>query len=185
MGGIVDPKTGEIIWDMRVPVVDQVRHYGAHPPRAIAAMRCSPIDVDWKFDGHGEPVNTVFELACPCGGVLFTATCNVDTDEEVCSPIAIRCDACAESRVIFDIGEHGYDAEVNHDEGDDGEGPYDLETVAVDEPFEVVVRFEYPSDHLGDPEWSGREHDLFSWFTLLARDPETKQLEHLYEFECA
>jgi hypothetical protein len=49
----------------------------------------------------------------------------------------------------------------------------------------VVVRFEYPSEHLGDPEWSGREHDLYSWFTLLARDPETKQLEHLYELECA
>ena len=37
----------------------------------------------------------------------------------------------------------------------------------------------------GDPELAGREHDLYSWFTLLARDPATKQLEQLYELECA
>lgn len=185
MGGIVDPKTGEVIWTLHVPVVEQVAHYRAHPPRCLDGLRATPIDVDWKFDGHGEPVNTVFELACACGGSQFVAMCYADDHEEVCSPISLHCGACDAVYEIFDSGEHGYDGEAGDLPGDEGDGPYDLETREVDEPFEAVVRFEYPSDHLGDAQWAGREQDLYSWFTLLARDPATKKLEHLYDVECA
>ena len=185
MGGIVDPKTGDVIWTLHVPVADQIAHYRAHPPRSLEGLRATPIDVDWKFDGHGEPVNAVFELACACGGTKFCAMCDADADHMVCSPISLHCDACEAVYEIFDSGTDGYDGEAGDLPGDDGEGPYDLETHEVDEPFEAVVRYEYPSDHLGDPDYAGREHNLYSWFTLLARDPETKKLEHLYDFECA
>lgn len=170
----------------RVTTAEQIAHYRAHPPRALAGLRATPIDVEWTFDGHGSPVNSVFELACGrCGAMKFVAMCDATDEGEVCSPIALHCDACEEVYEIFDSGVHGYDGESGDFSGDEGDGPYDLETTEVDEPFEVIVRYEYPSDHLGDPQWVGREHDLFSWFTLLARDPTTKQLEHLYDVECA
>jgi hypothetical protein len=50
----------------------------------------------------------------------------------------------------------------------------------------VIVRFEFPSDHLGgDDQWKGREQDPFSWITFVARDAETGELEFLFDDECA
>lgn len=85
MGGTVDPNTGEVVWEMHVPLADQLAHYRAHPPRAIAALRASSVDVDFAFDGHGEPVNAVFELACPCGSTRFVAVAGIE-DGEVSTP---------------------------------------------------------------------------------------------------
>ena len=170
----------------RVTVAEQIAHYRAHPPRALAGLRATPIDVAWTFDGHGKRIDCVFELACgACGATKFVAMCNATDEGEVCSPITLHCDGCKAAFEIFDSGKHGFDGESGDFTGDEGDGPYDLETTEVDEPHEVVVRYEYPPDRLGEPRYAGREHDLFSWFTLLARDPTTKQLEHMYDFECA
>jgi hypothetical protein len=186
VGGIVDPKTGEIIWEMHVPLAEQLAHYRANPPRAIRGLRANAIEVDWRFDGHGEPVNSVFELACPCGGTRFTATCGLDEDGRSCSPIAIECASCETKHDVFDEAKHGYDAELGMAGSFEPVGSDDLVSTDVDAPHEVIVRFEYCSDQLGDPGRQGeREHDLFSWFTLLARDSETKQLAFLFDAECA
>lgn len=43
----------------------QVAFYRAHPPRALGALAATPVDVDFPFDGHGEPVNAfVFDDEC-------------------------------------------------------------------------------------------------------------------------
>jgi len=185
MGGTYDPTTGQMVWTMHVPLADQLAHYRSHPPRAIRELRAMPVDVDFRFDGHGEPVDVAFELACPCGGTRFDVTCGLDEDDEPAPPIELECGACAASYKIFDDNEHGYDAELNSVERQAPELIVDLDPADIDLTPELVVRFEFPSDHLGDPQYAGREHDLFSWFTLLARDPETKQLEFLFDAECA
>jgi hypothetical protein len=61
----------------------------------------------------------------------------------------------------------------------------DFELAEVPSPHEVIVRFEYPSEHLGGGDHDGREHDVFSWITILARDPRTGTLAQLFEDECA
>jgi hypothetical protein len=189
MGGTVDPETGEIIWTMRVSAAEQLAYYRSHPPRALSPLRVTPTEqLDWRFDGHGEPINSIFELACSCGSKLFNATCGVDSreDENLTSPpIGLECDACESAFVLFDPSEHGWDAVMCGGRFEDPEGFDDLCGNEVSSPHETVVRFEYASDSLGDPELTGREQDVFTWFTLLARDARTKRLEQLFEWECA
>lgn len=188
MGGTVDPKTGQITWHMNVPLAEQLAFYRSHPPRALGRLRATAVEhIDWQFDGHGEPVNSIFELACPCGAKLFTATCGVDASDdgnEVCPPIGLECGACEAAFEIFDPSKHGWDGVMCGDTFDEPGGYDDLEG-DIQAPHEIVVRFEHGSDTLGRPELVGREQDVFTWFTLLARNPETKELEQLFEWECA
>lgn len=188
MGGTLNPKTGQIEWDFHVPFDEQRAYYAAHPPSALAGLTATPIDVEFPFDGHGEPVNAVFALTCPCGGDLFIVACWVE-DNEIRPPISIECAACEASHEIFDPTRHGYDAVAGGlpaDPPSDDSYPDDLTHDDIDVPHQVLVRFEFPSDHLGgDAEWKGREHDLFSWITILARDPKTGALAFLFDDECA
>ena len=73
MGGTIDPKTGEVVWQMHVPAAEQLAYYRSHPPRALSGLRATPIEVEFQFDGHGEPINSIFEVACPCA---FTPASN-------------------------------------------------------------------------------------------------------------
>lgn len=188
MGGTVDPETGKIVWEMHLPVGDQLTYYRAHPPRALQSLQAKPCEADWQFDGHGEPVNVVFELTCPCAGTLFNVSCGVDEDGTPCAPIRLECSACEMEHEIFDAEEHGYDAELNDTPHEEPPAHDDLES-DIEAPHEIVVRYEYPSEQLADPKgdiaWRGREQELFSWFTLLGRDPASKRLTFLYESECA
>lgn len=188
MGGIVDPKTGEVKWEMNVPLAEQLAFYRGHPPRALAKLSAAAIEeLDWTFDGHGEPVNSIFELTCSCGSKLFTVTCGIEAGEdvnEVAPPIGLECSACEEAFDVFDPSQHGWDAVMCGDTYDEPEA-YDELVGEIDAPHEVVVRFEHASDTLGDPDLEGRAQDVFTWFTLLARDPATRRLEQLFEWECA
>lgn len=188
MGGTVDPKTGKLVWEMHVPLADQLTHYRAHPPRALETLRVTPCEADWQFDGHGEPVNVVFEIACPCGGTRFHVSCGVAEDETPCPPITLACAQCLAEHEIFDAAKHGYDAELNSPPLEQPPAFDDLES-DIASPHEIVVRYEYCSEQLANPHgdvvWRGREQDLFSWFTVLGRDPDTKRLTFLYESECA
>jgi hypothetical protein len=188
MGGTVDPKTGEVVWEFHVPLAEQRAFYDSHPPRALAGLTCAPIEppAGFKFDGHGEPVNAVFTLACPCGNKLFMVSAWFK-DDEVRAPISVECSECDRDQEIFMSGRHGFDGELNPFESraEDDEFPDDLVPQDVEAPHEVIIRFEYPSDHLGDPQWKGREQDLFSWITIVARDAETGELSFLYDEECA
>jgi hypothetical protein len=188
MGGTVNPKTGEIEWDFHVPFDEQRTYYAAHPPSALTALKATPIHVDFTFDGHGEPVNAVFALACPCGHDRFMVVCWIE-DSEVRPPISIECAACEAEHVIYDPTRHGYDAVAGGLPADPLDGDVWQDEIwpeGIDVPHQVLVRFEQPSDHLGgDPDWKGREQDLFSWITILARDPETGTLAFLFDDECA
>jgi hypothetical protein len=97
-----DPKTGEVMWEAHVPLAEQPAFYNSHPPRVLEGLTCTPIEppLDFEFDGHGEPVNAVFALACPCGNRRFTVVAHFD-DDEIRSPITIECSACERDQVIF------------------------------------------------------------------------------------
>lgn len=189
MGGVVDPSTGQIVWEMKVPLSEQLAFYRSHVPRALGQLRATPIEqIDWQFDGHGEPVSSIFELACSCGGARFHVTCGVHTSDDAAvaaPPISIECDACKATFEIFDASEHGWDAVMCGARHDEPEAYDDLVCDGIDAPHELIVRFEHASDTLGDPALAGREPDVFTWFTLLARDPGTRRLAQLFEWECA
>jgi hypothetical protein len=178
MGGTVGPD-GKIVWEMHVPLDEQLGFYRSHPPRALASLVCTPVDVDWRFDGHGEPVNSVFGLACGCGGKQFWVLAPLNEGDVPYSPVVLECDGCDSQYIVFDGSKHGWDGELGSHSANDDHVPVDLA-----EPSEVIVRFEYPSDVLGDDEWKGREQDLFSWITLLVRN-DKGQLGMVFEQECA
>jgi hypothetical protein len=187
MGGTLDPTTGEMIWTMHVPLDAQRAHYHAHPPRALAGLRATPVEVDWAFDGHGEPVNAVFALACRCGSADLVAVGGLDEDDAVAPPISLECLACDAVFTVFDAAQHGWDGELSA-VAQPVPVVFDEIETALEPPHDIVVRYEYCSDVLGDtaqPELRGREHDLFSWFTLLVRDPENGKLALAFDAECA
>ena len=184
MGGTYDPETGKIVWELRVPVEEQVAFYRAHPPRALDGLTARPVELpDHPFDGHGEPVNVAFELGCECGCATFCATGWVNDDDEIGPPVTLYCDACEREHEIFDPARHGYDAEISEGASEDTEGHPD-DFPEPDPPYGVIVRFELASDVLGDDEWKGREQEVFTWITIVARSPDGT-LTTLLDWECA
>src|SRR5262245_902583 len=130
MGGTVDPKTGEVVWNFRVPLEEQRVFYASHPPNALTGLTCTPVGtLDWPFDGHGDPVNAISEVACRCGGKLFYAGAwfEEQTGGEGAprSPISITCDACDADYDVFDASKHGYDAAGHVPNDDEGVFPDD------------------------------------------------------------
>jgi hypothetical protein len=185
VGGVVDPKTGEVVWTMHVPLAEQRAFYHAHPPPSLAELRATPAEAKgFTFDGHGEPVNAVFAVACPCGSDRFVALGYRDEDEPPEPPITLECARCKKEHVVFDPARHGYDG-VHHGLPHEPDG--ELEELVwedLDDDYPVLVRFEYPSDHLGDAEWAGREPELYSWISILGRSDDGN-LVLLFDWECA
>jgi hypothetical protein len=182
MGGIVDPKTGKVIWEFHVPLEEQLVHYRGRPPSCLGKLRCTPVELPgFAFDGHGEPVNVIFELACPCGGKEFTAMAHFDDDDDEWPqpPLVLFCEECDQDYEVFDASRHGFDAVM---------GGLELEAECAEreigaDSYEILVRFEFPSDHLGDERYKGIEHHLFSWITFVGRD--AGELVTLFDYECA
>src|SRR5688500_12823536 len=124
MGGTLDPKTGRIIWEMHVPLQEQRAFYRRHPPRLLERLRVHAIEMDEEaFDGHGEPVNAIFEVQCPCGSRRFIAVGYGLEDGLVEPPITLECAGCGSERLLFDPARHGYDGAVgNNGEPQEPEG---------------------------------------------------------------
>lgn len=170
---------------------EQTAHYNSHPPAAIAGL--NPVSTrlgGFTFDGHGSEVNAVFELTCQCGNKGFHVLAH-DGDEWVVDPVYVRCSACAKQAVIFDARGQGYDGALGHlpespapatalqELSADGIGPA---------PYRVAVRYEYAEDVLADPDfadWKGREAELFTWFTVVARPLNGDGAESVFDQECA
>jgi hypothetical protein len=184
MGGTYDPETGRLVWTFRIPFDEQRRHYAATPPGSLAPLSCTPVDLaDFPFDGHGEPVNVCFQVGCPCGSDLFSVTAFL-REGEVTPPITLVCARCATEQTVFDDSKHGWDGALGTfapvEEPDPG-CPAALGAAQQ----QVIVRFEFASDVLGNDQWQGREHDLFTWITLVGKDPRHGWLTTLFDYECA
>jgi hypothetical protein len=181
---------GGVEYKFNVPISDQQAWYAANPPETIKALRPKLTQLPgFVFDGHGEPVNAVFELSCACGGAGFTVE-GAD-GAEVQDPFSLRCAACGQETVIFDSRKHGYDGALGHNESLPPPAAERAELIANDigdSPYRILVRYEYASDVMGEEsfaEWKGRENALYTWFTLLARPMSGDAVEAIYDQECS
>jgi len=169
---------------MPTSVADQLAYYRAHPPSALAAVRAEPTELSGvRFDGHGEPLNPVFAITCTCGSREL-ALWGWVREEEIGPPLAVACDTCGADLDLFDPSLHGYDAVASGDaDDDDDDDSFPDEFPDAEPPYELFVRFEYSPSDFDDPRWAGRQSDLFSWITVVAK---TKNgLVHLFDWECA
>jgi hypothetical protein len=187
--------TNNVVEPLADSTEEDLAYVRSHPPKCLTAFHTSPAVSTGRLDGHGESVNSFFELQCPCGGKEHQVLCyplvHPDSREVVLvGPIALRCKKCRRTSEIFDAKQHGYNAEH-------GTTPTRLcgeaERTAFACPhcqavnFGVVARFEYSSDGLYDDDEGliARAEDYFTWFTLLGRCAGCSKETHIVEFECA
>jgi hypothetical protein len=148
-----------------------------------------------RFDGHGEPLNKVYALKCTCGSerlaVIGYHTTNPDFDNAkiLVSPISLRCTSCGRDEQLFDTQLHGFDAELEshptHIRARGERGPFACACGGTN--FKPFARFEFSSETLEDStgEWTGNEHNLFSWFTLVGDCASCGKRVDIAEFETA
>ena len=176
--------------------MNQIDFFRSNPPRCLANFAVTPCELPGvEFDGHGEPLNTIFRVACYCGSakhfIVGYNWQNPDFGNQsvFLSPILLRCESCARLTELIDTDIHGHDGEQGgsctvrsegrqQDFGCFNCGP---------RSFEVFTRFEYPSDLLdGDCElYRGRESDFFTWFSLRGICSECKTFQDITDYECA
>jgi hypothetical protein len=188
VGGTYNPATGQIQWEFRVPIDEQLRYYAAHPPRALAALQTRRVEIEHMFDGHGEPVNVVFAITCPCGSDRFVALGHwSDGEDRFGAPISVECTQCEACHEIYDQSKHGYSGALGNNRDIPVPPPEDLDEIpaaGVAPPYAVLVRLEYPSEQLGDSQLPAEAAELFSWITVLAQDRHSRQLITLFDEEC-
>ncbi len=190
MGGRVG-EDGGIEWDANVPLDEQIQYYQANPPSSFNALKLtSSALADYPFDGHGEPINSIFDVACVCGGRNFVAYAHDRDDEWRDDPISLKCASCGRESRVFDARKDGYDGALGHNTYIEPRTTDRVELTDVElgaPPYRLVVRFEHLSDVLGGDfsEWKGRESDLYSWFTLVAISRSGEVAATLFERECA
>ena len=172
------------------------RSLATRPPRCLGELVTTPCAKPrMRFDGHGSSLNTYFELACSCGGgthtILGYPRRNPDAGNAsvFLSPLSLRCGTCGRVAALIDTSKDGHDAELGLTGSLRGEGQaveYECAKCGRQD-FSLVVRLEYPDDLLDqdDEEFRGREQDLFSWFTLVARCHGCGVLQAASDFECA
>jgi hypothetical protein len=195
--------------------MEQPNYFRSHPPHCIAGFVARPTELPgFEFDGHvsmsqldldvppgvrieaPEHINPVFALSCRCGGtrhyVHSYRWVNPDFNNAVVylSPLKLECPSCRNITDLLDTDVHGYDGELGHGSTTvraEGEQIVFECPQCGRQPFECIVRFEYPDDLFdGDfPEFKGREHNLFTWFSLIGKCGQCSQLSPIAEFECA
>lgn len=195
--------------------LEQVGYFRGHPPECLAGFRSRSIELPgFVFGGHGSGlsvedyekcrklfhapklVNPIFALSCGCGAETFRihgylgANPDLGGDVMLLGPLVLGCTSCRTMTDLMDTAAYGFDARMGHgspypcSEGD--RAVYACPDCG-EEALEVFARFEFP-DYLFDgslPKFIGREEELFSWFTVVARCQRCSQLLNVADFECA
>ena len=144
-----------------------------------------------RFDGHGEPLNKVYALKCKCDGVRFEAIGHHTENggqKIFVSPLSLRCVACGVDTALIDTNVHGYDAAIGSSCTIRAQGPRGpFACTCGGEAFKPYARFEFSSETLEDStgEWTGNEHNLFSWFSLVGDCAKCGKRVDIAEFETA
>lgn len=177
---------------------ESLSYYRANPPSCLDGLRCTAIETPgFRFDGHGSPINAIFEVVCPCGGTTFEAWGWMgEEDDDIHPPVTLHCDECEATYDIFDPAKHGWDGTqtkvFDNVDDDDDRAPVDFPESGLSE---FVVRFEFGTDidvrrrvsttliGDGDAELHGTPQDAFTWITILVRDGD--ELHVLFDWECA
>ena len=187
--------TNNVVESVAETTHEDLTYVRQHPPKCLTAFRTAAAVCTDRLDGHGESVNSFFEVHCPCGSKEHQVLCyplvHPESREVVLvGPIALRRKKCRRTNELFDATQHGYDAEH-------GTAPTCLrgegERTAFGCPdcastkFGVVTRFEYSSEGLYDDDERlvARAEDYFTWFTLLGQCGGCSKETHIVEIECA
>ena len=98
---------------------DHARYFLEHPPRCIRSFECRPADESNNPNLTPDSLYSSFDLVCPCGNPSFRVLgynwTNPDSGQSVfIGPIRAHCEECTATELIFDIKDHGYDAELGN-----------------------------------------------------------------------
>jgi hypothetical protein len=123
---------------------------------------------------------------------------NVLIDQDlIYGPVTAKCTSCGRDSLLFDPRLHGYDVETDYflRTWQPSSHPREFECLNCrGAGFALIARFEYPSALLEDlelgrdpryPSHIGREHDLFTWFTLVGQCSACDTLVTIASTECA
>ena len=168
-----------------------------------------------EYDGHGfsgrypdglvANLNIVFAVKCQCGNGTHHVIAESRQEEiryyqnlVIAEKYFLECRACHSRNLFFDPLQYGYNAQTFLMEGisfrDDLEnsfasGKYEKATCECPSChsviFEVFARFEYSANLFEEPEFEGKEQDLFSWFTGTGRCKTCSTVTMFMDFECA
>jgi hypothetical protein len=175
--------------------MDQASYFRSHPPRCIAGFTATATELPGvRFDGHGEPHNPVFALACGCGSKQLKVHGYRWTNPDIgraylLSPLFAECSQCGKKTDLFDARIHGYDGELGHNPKGQPEGDPVVDDCGRCGKLvsELFARFEYPTDLVGGnfAEFAGREQNLFTWFSLVGHCCACGQTLGFADLECA
>ena len=105
------------------------------------------------------------------------------------SPLSLRCAACSAVTDLIDTDEHGFNAEIETItatiRAQGKRGPFAC--ACGGKQFTPYARFEFSGETLEDStgEWTGNEHNLFSWFSLVGDCATCGKRVDIAEFETA
>ena len=105
------------------------------------------------------------------------------------APLSLSCTVCGRTAELFDIAEHGYDAELGHMcSSVRGTGPPASLCCPTCQESEFSARagfsYQIEPDEL-EPEELARTQDLFDWFYLEASCNSCGETVHVSDYECA
>ena len=174
-------------YDMKV-------YFKSNPPICISRLNPKQIEsTGTVLDGHGEDLNTFFQLLCECGCstalVRGYSWNNPDFNNEnvFISPYMYICKKCKKEELIFDSNIHGYDGEfTGYPCTIRGKGEQkDFSCKCGCQDFKVTVRFEYPDDLFDDEDFEGKQQDAFTWFNILGECRNCSTQIIIADIECA
>jgi len=131
----------------------------------------------------------LFSIMCKCDANRFRVIGYAHSDAGLLCPHQLECRSCGAVEIIFDVREHGYDAEFNNGcysmigSGDPSAHPCGCGGAE----FEVVVALSYqiePVEDLGE-EAVAHIQDFFDGYSLEARCTACGTNESVSSYECA
>ena len=170
---------------------------------------------DINYDGHGfsgiypdglvANPNIVFAIKCQCGGGVHSIVAESEQEEiwyyknlVIAEKYFLECSSCHSRHLFFAPSLHGYNAEISRMEGlslseivESNQSSRKDEKITCEcsncknTTFEVFARFEYSADLFDEPDFEGKEQELFSWFTGIGKCSTCGSINPFIDFECA
>jgi hypothetical protein len=178
-----------------IDIAAMAKYFLDNAPRCIRAFEVAKADESKNENVTPDSLYSSFDLSCPCGNsvmsILGFRWTNPDSGESLfIGPVSARCNNCSATLEVFDIQNHGYDAELDNGcwsargEGDPDE--YLCSRCRSNE-FAVNVFFDFTDDLFGDDfaDVRGRECDLFHWVRITGTCAKCDTKHLVCDYECA
>lgn len=161
----------------------------SHPPRCLSNFAVkslkSPHQGATVFDELG-----YFEISCRCGSSAWNVLGYPDPEAGLLCPVFLSCVECELTEMLFDVEEHGYDAECGngcYSMRGEGESKAHRCSKCNEAIFAVFPGFSYQIEPVEDlpEEFQRHIQDFFDGFGLDVRCLQCGALENLVGYECA